>query len=69
MITQIITETILLCKRCACNWEINSQTIHVFRLACPQEYHNEGARITQRNVPARETCVTDVLCNCKFNPK
>ena len=61
------SETILLCNRCACNWEIDSQRI----LVCTwrsQKVPSGSARITQ-TIPVRKSYATDVLRNWETNSR
>ena len=60
------SETILLCNRCACNWEIDSQTINVCSWQRSQKVPYEGAELHKR-IPARKPSVRDVLCNWEIN--
>ena len=60
------SETILLCNRCACNWKINSQTIHMCNWRAHRKYLVKAPNYTKEFLP-ETPCVTDVLCNWEIN--
>ena len=62
------SETVLLCKRCARSWKVNSQTINVCNWHLHRQYLMKAPELHKR-ILARKPCVTDVLCDWEIIPK